>query len=181
MSVCDKKFEDYYKRYYSNVYYFFLYRGVAKEDAKDLAHDTFLRIYRHWEDFRGDTSFSKWADIVAKSVWCNYIRTKKTQKREAILLSLDNLDLTKEPENVSRPHADKAAIRKEHLDMLRHAVKELPDRTRAVVVLRTYHDLRFSEIATIMGVSEETVKSQCSQGKKKLEKLLAKQFDNILP
>jgi RNA polymerase sigma factor (sigma-70 family) len=60
---------------------------------------------------------------------------------------------------------------------LRDALARLPVKQRAVVVLRFYDDLSVQEVATAMGCSVGTVKSQTSEGIRKLRGLLGDDVD----
>jgi len=175
----NNEFELFYKSYYSRVVYFFRGMNVPSEDAKDLAHDTFLKVYRHWEDFRGDTSMSKWVDIVSKSIWCNYLRDKSAGKRDGKVISLDAFSGSGDVADKAPMNPEKNTVRNDQSELLKQGIAQLPHKTRMVVILRVYHGLPFEEIASILKVSIETVKSQSSQGKNKLQKILANHFNNI--
>lgn len=72
----------------------------------------------------------------------------------------------------TQPAPDFAMERGEQAEMVRAALKRLPELYRAVVILRHYEGLKFSEIADVLGIAEGTVKSRMAEGVRRLAPLL---------
>ena len=94
-------------------------------------------------------------------------------------MSLEEKNETDYLNKSSTPSPEIQLMKSGQKEILRKAISQLPGRTRHVVYLRTYHELPFSEIATILKSTVQTVKSQNSQAKKMLEQLLAETHKNI--
>ncbi|WP_242001562.1 RNA polymerase sigma factor [Kribbella steppae] len=68
------------------------------------------------------------------------------------------------PHEAPNASAESSAVLGEDRQQVRHALRALPTRTRAVLVLRYYLDLPFAEIAETLGISESTARATASRG-----------------
>src|SRR5688500_12694557 len=84
--------EDLYRRYYRPVVAFFARKGFPLEESRDLAQDTFLRVFNKWESFRGESSVETWLFQIAANLYKNRLRTQQTQKRDAQEVSLESTE-----------------------------------------------------------------------------------------
>ncbi|MFN7963193.1 MAG: sigma-70 family RNA polymerase sigma factor [Thermoanaerobaculia bacterium] len=159
--------------YYATVEHFFRLRGVDAEGCRDLTQETFFRIFRSWESFRGQASFATWLFTVATNLWRERVRGERAQKRSAPEVSLDRAaaqDAEPLAERLAsgQPPASAELLEEERSRQLRRAVEALPEQMRRCLILRVYHDLRYREIAKVMGLSVETVKAHLSQARRRL-------------
>ncbi|MFL6237669.1 MAG: RNA polymerase sigma factor [Thermoanaerobaculia bacterium] len=178
-------FQDLFKCYFQPIFRFFLNRRIPYEDCRDLTQETFLRVYKSFERFRGDSSIQTWVFQIATNLWCNYLRDGKTGKRQGKEVSLEGAiereisvssDLL--PSLGSERSGPLASIlEKEEAELLRQALQGLPPQMRRCVLLRIDQDLKYREIAQLMQISVDTVKSQISQAKERLKRELGGRFD----
>jgi RNA polymerase sigma-70 factor, ECF subfamily len=168
-------FETIYARCYRKVVYYFLHRGIPAEDARDLAQETFLRAHRGWQEFRRQSSSETWLYKIAENIFKNWIRDRRALKKQGTEISLtanpDSEETSLEavlPDD--GPGADLKAIESENLEMLRELVGKLPPQRQICLQLRL-RDLQYEEIAAIMGISIETVKSHLYQAREALKLL----------
>lgn len=167
-----------FERHFRGVAYYFLRAGVPAETANDLAQETFLRAHRGWRQFRGDANRSTWLFEIAKNIYKNWIRDGRTLKKQGTEISLDQpVGETEDephpkmdPED-SRPLADDMLQAAQDNDKLMAAIDSLPNQQRQCVQLRL-QDLKYQEIATILGISVETVKSHLFQAREALREKL---------
>jgi RNA polymerase sigma-70 factor (sigma-E family) len=115
--------------------------------AEDLVQIAFDRIYRHWNRVRAADNPGAYARQI---VYRCFLDSKKKQ--------LDTVPLEYLPERASP--AEPTETRLAVLD----ALKQLPPRTRAVVVLRYWEDLSVEQTAGILNISQGSVKSMASRG-----------------
>jgi RNA polymerase sigma-70 factor (ECF subfamily) len=140
------------------------YRYVGThEDAADLAQDTFIRAYRGLKGFKGQSSLATWLYRIAVNVCLNRL-SLKTPRPEA-LGQLDRADVTAE-----RP--DVTLLREERAAEVRAAIRQLPPKQRATLILRIYHELPHEEIAGVLGSSVGAAKANFFHALANLKKLL---------
>ena len=137
----------------------FLLSGDAAV-ADDLAADALTEVWKHWERVSAAGDPAAYARGIVANLTRNWIRRQGRARRGLALLGLG---LGGERASVS----DVPAV----LDV-RTALKRLPYRRRACVVLRYAFDLPEREVADILGISVGAVKSQTSRGAKQLAELL---------
>jgi len=121
------------------------------EDASDLAQEVFVRAWRGLGRFKGDAAFSTWLYRIAVNACLNKVGTRRPPA--APLDLLDHLEDTA----AERPGA--SLDRAERAEAVRRAIGCLPDKQRATLVLRIYHELSHQQIADILGSSVGAVKA----------------------
>ena len=133
------------------------------EDASELAQDAFVRAYRGIGGFKADATFTTWLYRIAVNVCLN----RKALKVAPVdpLIDADALRSTAE-----RP--DTALVRGEEGARVRRAIGRLPDKQRATLVLRAYHDMPHGEIAQVLGTTSGAAKANFFHALKNLKRLL---------
>jgi RNA polymerase sigma-70 factor (ECF subfamily) len=140
------------------------YRYVGNhEDAADLAQDAFIRAFKGLKGFKGASSLATWLYRIAVNVCLNRLALK-TPRAEP-LEPTERIDLRAE-----RP--DVALLRDERAAEVRAAIRQLPPKQRATLILRVYHDLPHEEIAGILGSSVGAAKANLFHALANLKKLL---------
>ena len=125
------------------------YRYVNNHhDANDLAQDVFLKAYRAIGRFRGDSSFATWLYRIAVNTCLNFRSARRPDTEELPEALPDR-----------RPGAPDRLMSEERSRLVRKAVTALPERQRATLILKVYHDLTHEEVARILGSSVGTVKA----------------------
>jgi len=173
-------------KYQKRVQRFFESKGISPEEARDLTQDTFLRVFRSEARLDNRAQLEAWLFEIARNVRANALRAKATLKRAATVISLDEPDLDGASDQGAKavpvsdePDALTSVITREKLGILRQALSELPEQMRQCVRLRLKDDLKYKEIAEVMKISIETVKSHLHQAKKRLRPLLEPHFGPI--
>jgi RNA polymerase sigma-70 factor (ECF subfamily) len=136
------------ERYQRSIYRL-CYRYVNDhEDANDLAQEVFLRAWRAIGRFRGESAFSTWLYRIAVNACLNFRARCRPAARELDEALVD-----------PRPGAEWQVAREDDASRVRAAVGRLPDRQRATLILKLFHDLTHEEVAGILGSSVGTVKA----------------------
>lgn len=174
-------FEQLFERYCRPVSYFFARRGFSQDECLDLTQETFLGVCRGIERFRTGTNVEKWLYTIAINVWRNEIRRRSTAKRDAKEVGFDDiLGTAREIENGQDTDPLKAVLTGERHDLLHEAIRELPSQMRQCLILRIDQHLKYDEIAKVMRISINTVKSQLFQARGKLRARLAEAEDDVV-
>ena len=138
------------------------YRYVNNhEDASDLAQDSFLKAYRAIGRFRGDSAFATWLYRIAVNTCLNFRSAKRMVQEE----------LSESLADPAAPVVQTMEDREQAL-RIREAVTRLPDRQRATLILKIYHELTHEEVAGILGSSVGTVKANLFHALGNLRKML---------
>lgn len=178
----EESFRQIFHRYSRIIYKFFAKRGFNEEECEDLVQETFLRVHRNLDSFRGDAQFGTWLFQVSANVYKNELRSRMAQKRDAQEVSLDEGEpgsgtngagVFLEPDGEG-PLGE--MLTEERSEVLRRAMADLPTQMRRCVELRVNQDLKYKEIALLMGVSIDTVKAHLFQARQLLKARLAHYF-----
>lgn len=133
-----------------------------EEDARDVTQETYLRAYRGLRRFRGDAQFSTWLYRITANCASTHLGRRKRHRHDELHEELGLAD--------ERPAADPelqlelGTLR----DRLQVALRDLPPKLRAVVVLRDVYDLPHEAIAAELGISESAAKVRLHRARKKL-------------
>jgi RNA polymerase sigma-70 factor (ECF subfamily) len=133
-------------------------------EAEDCAQDAFVQAFRAWSRWRPDAPAEAWVHRIAVNRAISYRRRAQLRTVGELLRRL------------GRPGAgpDPAAIAVQP-DML-SALRSIPPRLAAAIVLRHYHGYNNREIAASLGVSERTVGTRLRQASERLRAILAPDF-----
>ena len=155
-----------FERLYRNTYHRILGTLVTmvrdRATAEDCAQETFERAYRNWKSWRPDAPVEAWLHRIAINVAISDRRHQRIRQAGEIIRRLGR------PE----PGPDPASVA-EHSDMLA-AMKKLPPKQAAALVLRHFHGYSNREIAAALGVPEQTVASRLGAARKHLQAVLGR-------
>jgi RNA polymerase sigma-70 factor (ECF subfamily) len=137
-------------------------------DAADLTQDALIRFIRAIGSYRGDTKLSTWLYRLVVNLGIDRMR-----RRGAPPIRLDDEDSDVDVASED-PIDDVAGVaeRAEEAQIVRAAVAKLPDAQRLALTLHYFEDQRYEDIADVMGVPLNTVKSHIRRGKERLAVLL---------
>ncbi len=136
----------------------YLYRMVHNAAvAEELAQDVFLRVYRARATYEPSAKFTTWLYRIATRVAFNFVRDGRVA-RAAVPLE----GPTGEPIaalRTSEPTAEDRLVADARAKEVRSAIRALPEKQRAAVILHKYQELDYREIAASLECSESAVKS----------------------
>ena len=153
---------------YRRPVYQICYRFVGNhEDASDLSQEVFLRAYRGLKNFRGQAALSTWMYRIGVNVCLNRVSAKKPLDHTANE-PIETYDM----EDVRSDSPAERLLREERSARVRAAIAQLPDKQRATLILRTYHEMSHQEIADVLGSSVGAVKANFFHALANLKKIL---------
>jgi RNA polymerase sigma-70 factor (ECF subfamily) len=120
-----------------------------EESALDVAQEVFMRAYEELPEWRWEARFSTWLYRTALNVCFERIRAEDKQRKIR-----DEM-----PEAEMAPSPETGAEGNEILSAIDQAVQQLPPRQRAIFALKQYQELRFSEIAAMLDITEGGAKA----------------------
>lgn len=166
-----------YKRIYNFGYKFFLDHDMAME----ISQKTFISMCKNLAGLQDTARFKSWLYKIA----VNYCREEARKMKGSRSLSFDvvwNREAEDSPkwESSGTRHDDpeKQLRQNELSDILQEALREMNEEQREVVIMKEYEGLKFREIAEVLNISENTVKSRMYYGLDSLRKILVKKNIN---
>lgn len=142
-------FEALYDLHFDAVNRYLRYRINSSWDADDLTAVVFLKALENFHKYRGDASFAVWLFRIAHNAYVDYLRGR----RERVFSEGDLTLLGAAP---SGPEEE--LLRDEEVRQLRAMLWRLPPEQRDVVSLRYAGELKFSQIAPVLGKTESAVR-----------------------
>ena len=133
--------------------------------AEDCAQETYERAFRHWADWRPEASVEAWLHRIAINVAISDRRYQRLRQAGELVRRLGR----------PSPGPDPAATA-ERSDLFK-AMRKLPTKQAAALVLRHYHGYSNREIAAALGVPEQTVASRLAAARKQLQAVLGRRSE----
>jgi RNA polymerase sigma-70 factor (ECF subfamily) len=157
-------FETLFRKYQAYVYNISLGMLGNPEDASDVTQDTFLRLHRNLNSFRGDASFSTWLYRVAVNLCITELRRKSRSRFRFLddVLHEDEGRIQEEP----LPSPEDAIDADDERRVVHDALRALPPDYRAIMVLRHFQQLAYEEIAEVLGLTLSQVKTRLFRARK---------------
>lgn len=167
------------RRFGRGVRQFFVNRRLPETVVEDLCQETWMRAWRQIGQYRFDGNFAAWLQRIAERQWMNDHRARRALKRGLPEVSLDAEAEAGEPA-VERPFfgdappsPEAAASASERVRRVVRAFGRLAPGQRRCLLLLFGLELKYREVAEVLGVSLGAVQSQVHEGKKRLRLLLA--------
>ena len=134
------------------------------EDANDIVQDTFVKVWKNLDSFRGDSSLFSWIYRIATNESLNFLRKMKNKSTVPIdkveYLLVNKLD-------------DNSMMSGDEIERkLQHSLLKLPEKQRLVFNMRYFEDLKYQEISDILGTSVGGLKASYHHAIKKIEENL---------
>ena len=155
--------ESMYCRYHKNVYNYIAFRINNQHDAEELASDVFVKAMRNLHSYNSRFPMEAWLIGIAKNTVTDYLR--KAMRRQFIPLDsiMGLMSPSRQPEEV-------VVINEEHKQLMA-AMAKLRDKERQILSMKFATELKHSEIAEILGISESHVGVTAHRAINKLKKL----------
>ena len=163
----------------------FLRRFVGEQAVEDLTQEVFMRVYRHRATYRHEARFTTWLYRVAHNVAFNALRSKN-RRPEALFSSVQKhfisgtTALGFEESVLGKTDATptKQIAKVELQQIVRDAVEKLPPRQREATILSRFNGMSYSEIASVMNMTPQAVKSLLCRARLNLKEILAPYVDD---
>ena len=141
-------------------------RGLLpnEEDARDVAQEAFLRVFRSIERFDFGYAFTTWLHRIVTNLAIDHLRKRRVVARGGVLDGEEGQEPELVDESVEDPSA--GVIRGETVSEVRECLDALAPHFRSVMVLRELEGLPCAEIAEIVGATNVTVRWRLHRGRK---------------
>ena len=159
-------FEELVRVTYADTYTLAYRLTGDEEDARDVVQESYLRAFRGLKRFRGDAQFTTWLYRITANCASTHLGRRSRHRHDELLEDAPLADPDPSHDPQLRTEGDATRNR------LNDALRELPPRLRAVVVLRDVYDLPHEAIAAELGISESAAKVRLHRARKKLRENL---------
>lgn len=156
------------RRFQARIYGIAYHYVGNAEDARDLAQETFIRIYQNLASCPDEERFLPWIIRITRNACIDHLRRKKARPPAHDVTADDRLTLRAPGADPSQQYADDSRKRQ-----VRCALEEMTDLNREIIVLRDIQGLTLEEIASMLRVPLGTVKSRSNRARIELAHKLA--------
>ena len=162
----DRAFGDLVNRYNRRAYYSALGLVGSADDALDLSQEAFARAYRARMKLDPERPFFAWIYTILRRLCFNHNRDRRS-RRDKLAQETAWLVADRKARQATRSAAS-SLEREETRRRVTDAIATLGDREREVLVLREFEDLKYKEIADLLGIPIGTVMSRLYTARKRL-------------
>ncbi|PYR77065.1 MAG: RNA polymerase subunit sigma-24 [Acidobacteria bacterium] len=150
-----------------------------RADAEDLVQDTFVKAFRHSNQFSRGTNLRAWLYTILHNTWRN---RRRDASRDTVEVDSEQVELAAAGPAGEPADTPERILMRSTLDAdLQAALDELPDAFRQAVWLRDVEEFTYAEIAEMLNVPIGTVMSRISRGRRMLFEKLSASTAAIVP
>ncbi|WP_370000368.1 RNA polymerase sigma factor [Winogradskyella sp.] len=157
-------------RYKDMVYTLAVRMIKNREEAEEVAQDTFIKVFKSLKKFKGDSKFSTWVYRIAYNTCLDNIKKNKKHLNNVAIDAytfnkLDTID-----------NALDTIINEEKSTLIRNCIDKLPEDSSALLTLFYFEELSLEEISKVINIEANTVKVKLFRARKKLAVILEQYF-----
>lgn len=135
-----------FERHHRPLFNYFVHLNGNRDLSEDLVQDVFVRMLKYRQSYQSDRAFAAWMYQIARNAQADSIGKRKLEvalpEREFASVSVMEENLT----------------RKQEISLLKKAMARLPLDKRELLVLSRFQNLKYDEIASILGCDVGAVK-----------------------
>jgi RNA polymerase sigma factor (sigma-70 family) len=154
-----------FDRYHGLLFDFFARMTGNRTLAEDLVQDVFFRILKYRKTYRDDSHFKTWMFHIARNARIDYFK----KHRAEVLFPEEGFEVES---HSPRPSAE--LEQQQQTELLQRAMFKLPDDKREVLVMARYQEMKYEQIADLLGCEIGTVKVRVHRALKELREIYLK-------
>ena len=156
----------YYPRVYASLFSF----TKSREDSEDLAQQTFIKVWKQLDTFRGDSAFFTWVYRIAINLAKNFVVSSNYKKqRSNIPMESLNIDFS------SFDDVEEVIIHNESMDKISNYINTLPESLKTAFTLRESEGKSYEEISVITDTPIGTVRSRIFRARESIIEYMKKE------
>jgi RNA polymerase sigma-70 factor (ECF subfamily) len=166
------------ERYQRKVYSVALGMVRDREEARDIAQEAFTKVYKYLDHFKGDSSFYTWLYRITVNICIDVLRKQGSGRGEQVELD-ENLAMDSAEANIGAlgsklgTNPQKSLLRKELATKIQEALEEVPEKHRAILLLREIEGMSYDDLARTLDIPKGTVMSRLFHARAKIQKVLS--------
>lgn len=161
----EKEFDEIYQLYAADVYRFILKLSRNEAVALDILQDTMLKAIMSINTFKGNCSMKTYLCTIARNEYYNYV--KKSENK--------NISLDESIDNCLHNSIENQILDKSQAIEIHRILHRLDEPYKEIFTLRVFAELKFLDIGSIFGKSENWARVSFFRAKEKIIKLLQKE------
>ncbi len=160
----DSAFSELVQLYKEKLYWHIRYILKNHHDTDDVLQNTFIKIYKNIDKFKGDSRLYSWMYRIARNESITYLN------KRAKLLKISSEEL--QDQIISNLESDVYFEADQIKLKLQKAIQTLPEKQREVFTLRYFEEMKYQEMSELLDTSESALKSNYHHASKKVEEFL---------
>lgn len=153
-----EELEKIYEKYYQTVFKYLICLTKNADIAEELTQETFYKMIKKINTYKGNCKFSVWLCEIAKNTWYDELRKNKRK------LDYDTENNISNGRNIEEDY-----IEKEEVEEVYQKIEKFGEETKRVMFLRINSELSFKQIGDILGKSETWARVTFYRGKQKIK------------
>jgi RNA polymerase sigma factor (sigma-70 family) len=155
-----------FERHHRPLFRYFVSMNRNRELSEDLVQDVFFRMLRYRASYDSKQSFTAWMYQIARNA-----SVDQAQKRRGEVVGIDEFD-DRRPEPASEaPGPEEMTARGQDVALLKRALERLSSDKREILVLSRFNEMKYDEIARVLGCEVGTVKVRVFRAMRALEQI----------
>jgi RNA polymerase sigma-70 factor, ECF subfamily len=165
------------ERYQRKVYAVALGMVKDREEALDISQEAFVKVFKYLDHFKGDSSFYTWLYRITANICIDVLRKKGGATREHVELD-EAIGMDTAEANIGAlgsrlgTNPQKSALRKELAQKIQEALEQVPEKHRAILLLREVEGMSYEDLARTLEIPKGTVMSRLFHARAKVQKIL---------
>lgn len=170
------------ERYQRKVYGVALGMLKDREEAKDVAQEAFVKVYRYLDHFKGDASFYTWLYRITVNICIDQIR-KKGSRGDTHLEFDESVKMDVSEANIGAlgsrlgTNPQKSALRAELAQRITEAIHQIPEAHRQILLLREVEGMSYEDLSRTLNIPKGTVMSRLFHARLKMQKILGEYLE----
>ena len=169
------------ERYQRKIFSVALGMVRDREEAMDVSQEAFVKVYKYLDHFKGDASFYTWLYRITVNICIDVIR--KRGGRSEMLEFDESIQMDTNEANLGAlgtrlgTNPQKSALRKELAEKIQEALAQVPEKHRAILLLREIEGMSYEDLARTLEIPKGTVMSRLYHARAKVQKILSEYLD----
>lgn len=170
------------ERYQRKVYSVALGMVKDREEAMDVSQEAFVKVYRYLDHFKGDSSFYTWLYRITVNICIDVLRRRAASRGEHVEFD-ENIQHDSAEANIGAlgsrlgTNPQKTLLRKELAAKIEEALQEVPEKHRAILLLRELEGMSYEDLARTLQIPKGTVMSRLFHARAKMQTILNKYLE----
>ena len=134
-----------------------------KEEAEDLTHDVFIRLFVKLKTFKGNSKFSTWLYSFTYNFCVNYVQRNTHKKKEKVTVVTDQIKEDDDSQDI-----EDAQLFELKSEKLGKALSLIDVKEKMILLMKYQDDMSIKEISEVLDIGESAVKMRIKRAKQKV-------------